>query len=76
MIDIVFKTDGDKIALSLERSGYTNGLTIVILNSDGTLNGVFRESSNIKAKSNITGMILDTNNFLTIALDVSLDGTD
>lgn len=64
--------DGDKIALALDRTGsYANALTIVVLNKDGSLYGSFKESTNIRAKVNITGLIFDSSNFITMALDVS-----
>lgn len=62
--------------MALERTGYTMGYVIVVLNSDGSLYGAFRESALTKAKVNVTGMMFDSSNIITAALDISQDGTD
>lgn len=50
---------------------------IVVLNKDGSLYSAFRENTaSARGKVNITGMLFDASNFLTLALDFSPDGTD
>jgi hypothetical protein len=48
---------------------------IVIINKDGTLSGAYRENIALsRGKVNITGMLFDSSNFVTLALDYSPDG--
>ncbi len=50
---------------------------IVVLNKDGSLYSAFRENTaNARGKVNITGMLFDSLNFITLGLDFSPDGTD
>lgn len=62
--------------MSMDRSGYGHSYVIVILNVDGSLYGAFKEGNNQKGKVNITGALYDNFNIITLALDVSQDGTD
>lgn len=71
VLDIAFRYDGQKIALALDRTGYGQAYTIVILNKDGTLFGSFKESTNAKGKVNITSLLFDNSNYVTVALDIS-----
>lgn len=71
VLDITFRFDGQKIAMSLDRSGYTMGYVIVVLNSDGSLYGAFRENALSRAKVNVTGLMFDSSNIITAALDLS-----
>ena len=63
------------IAMALDYPGYTMGLQIVVLNADGSYYGSFKESANLRGKVNITGLAFDSNNFITMAIDASQDGT-
>lgn len=75
VLDITFRSDGEKVAVALERDNYDMSYMIVILNKDGTLSGAYRESVALaRGKVNITGMIYDSSNFITLALDFSPDG--
>ena len=71
MLDLTFRYDGKQIAFSLDRAGYGQAYTIVILNADGSLYGAFKESTNVKAKVNITSLLFDSSNNIMVALDVS-----
>ena len=71
VLDITFRTDNQKIALSLDLNGYGNSITIVVLNFDGSLYGAFKEGTGLRGKANITSLIYDSSNFITMALDVS-----
>lgn len=76
VLDITFRPDGSQIAMSLERPGYISGLVIVVMNRDGSLYGSFKESTNLRGKVNVTGLIFDSLGFITAAIDASQDGTD
>lgn len=62
--------------MALDRSGYSSAYTIVVLNKDGSLYGAFKESTNIRGKVNITGLLYDSSNFIMAAIDTSQDGSD
>jgi hypothetical protein len=50
---------------------------IVVLNKDGSLYSAFRENTaNARGKVNITGMLFDSSNFITLGLDFSPDGSN
>jgi hypothetical protein len=57
--------------MSLDINSYSNAFTIVVLNSDGSFYGAFKESTNLRGKVNITSLIFDSSNFITMALDIS-----
>ncbi len=59
----------------MDINSYSNAFTIVVLNFDGSYYGSFKESTNLKGKVNITSLIYDSSNFITMALDISQDGT-
>lgn len=60
----------------MERSSYAHSLVIVILNFDGSLFGAFKEGANLRGKVNITGTLFDNSNFITLAVDISQDGSE
>lgn len=60
----------------MDRATYAHSYVIVILNADGSLYGAFKEGSNQRGKVNITGTLYDNSNFITLALDVSQDGSE
>ena len=50
---------------------------IAVLNKDGSFYSAFRENTaTARGKVNITGMLFDSFNFITLGLDFSPDGTD
>jgi hypothetical protein len=50
---------------------------IAVLNKDGSFYSAFRENTaTARGKVNITGMLFDSSNFITLGLDFSPDGTD
>ena len=61
--------------MALDYPGYTMGVMIVVLNSDGSYYGSFKDSANLRGKVNITGLAFDSNNFITMAVDATQDGT-
>lgn len=71
MLDISFRYDGAKIAMSLDKTGYSLAYFIVVFNADGTLYGSYRESTLVRGKANITSLLFDSSNFITAALDIS-----
>ncbi len=76
MIDVTFRYDGEKIAAALEKDGYDMTYMIVIINKDGSLSGAYRENVALaRGKVNITGMLFDSSNFVTLGLDYSPEGS-
>lgn len=71
VLDVSFRPDGERIAISLDREGYAMGLFIVILNKDGSIYSSFKETYNLKGKVNITGLVFDSSDFITAAIDSS-----
>jgi hypothetical protein len=45
VLDITFRTDGEKIALALDKANYDLAYMIVIMNKDGTLFSAYRENT-------------------------------
>ena len=61
--------------MALDRANYELAYMIVVLNLDGSLYGAFRETGANKGKMNISSLIYDSSNYITAAVDLSLDGT-
>jgi hypothetical protein len=61
--------------MALDKDNYDLAYMIVILNLDGSLYGAFRETGANKGKMNISSLMYDSSNFITAAVDLSLDGT-
>lgn len=76
VLDIAFRFDGERIAVALDRDGYDMSYMITVFNKDGSFFAAFREhTTNARGKVNVTGMLFDASNFITLALDFSVDGT-
>ena len=61
--------------MALDRANYDLAYMIVVLNLDGSLYGAFRETGANKGKMNISSLMYDSSNYITAAVDLSLDGT-
>jgi hypothetical protein len=72
--DITFRWDGEKVAIALDRANYDLSYVIVVLNKDGTLNGAYRENTLLRGKVFAGGMIFDSSNTITLALDTAPTG--
>lgn len=74
--DVAFRWDGEKVALALDKISYDMNYVIVVLNKDGSLYGSYKENlAMARGKVQVTGMIFDSSNMITIGLDYSVDGT-
>ena len=74
--DVAFRWDGEKVALALDKVNYDLNYVIVVLNKDGSLHGSYKENlAKARGKVQVTGMIFDSSNMITIGLDYSVDGT-
>lgn len=62
-----------KIAVGLDKSTYEMSYMIAILNKDGSLFSTYRETTQVRGR--VMGLLFDNYNYVTAALDVSLDGT-
>jgi hypothetical protein len=72
--DITFRWDGEKVAIALDRANYDVSYVIVVLNKDGTLYGAYRENTLLRGKVFAGGMIFDSSNTITLALDTAPTG--
>jgi len=72
--DITFRWDGEKVAIALDRANYEVSYVIVVLNKDGTLYGAYRENTLLRGKVFPGGMIFDSSNTITLALDTAPTG--
>ena len=61
--------------MALDKVNYDLAYMIVVLNLDGSLYGAFRETAANKGKMNMTSLLFDSSNFITAAVDLSLDGS-
>ena len=74
--DVAFRWDGEKVALVLDKVNYDLNYVIVILNKDGSFYGSYKENQAMaRGKVQVTGMIFDSSNMITLGLDFSIDGT-
>jgi hypothetical protein len=72
--DITFRWDGEKVAIALDKINYDVSYLIVVLNKDGTLYGAYRENTEARGKVFVGGMIYDSSNMITVAVDFAPTG--